>query len=171
MQHSLAILYLSFQIQLMLFWIADRFWERTTVCVDVLTCIQMMPVCGLTDKQWMWVLWLLSCVLPLSACLHLETCLVNDKNISFSCIILMNLTSCPLHPDTSLSHHLKRHLAREEWSQRPLVINAQSPTPAHYNRRSSTPLHNSKILPFTSIDYISLWPPILLWSTLFCFTW
>ncbi|GLD59955.1 KAT8 regulatory NSL complex subunit 1-like protein [Lates japonicus] len=45
--------------------------------------------------------------------------------------------------DTSLSHHLKRHLAREEWSQRPLVINVQSPTPAHYNRRSSTPLHNS----------------------------
>ncbi|XP_040004846.1 KAT8 regulatory NSL complex subunit 1-like protein isoform X2 [Xiphias gladius] len=45
--------------------------------------------------------------------------------------------------DTPLSHHLQRALAREEWSQRPLVINTQLPTPAHYNRRSSTPLHNS----------------------------
>ncbi|XP_040914062.1 KAT8 regulatory NSL complex subunit 1-like protein isoform X2 [Toxotes jaculatrix] len=45
--------------------------------------------------------------------------------------------------DTPLSHHLQRALDREVWSQRPLVINAQSPTPTRYNRRSSTPLRNS----------------------------
>ncbi|CAK6970298.1 KAT8 regulatory NSL complex subunit 1-like protein [Scomber scombrus] len=43
--------------------------------------------------------------------------------------------------DTPLSHH--RALAREEWSQKPLIINAQPSSPAHYNRRSSTPLHRS----------------------------
>ncbi|KAG7241656.1 hypothetical protein INR49_025121 [Caranx melampygus] len=41
-------------------------------------------------------------------------------------------------------NYLKRALPREEWSQRPLVINASSPTPSHCNRRSSTPLHNSQ---------------------------
>ncbi|XP_041807140.1 KAT8 regulatory NSL complex subunit 1-like protein isoform X2 [Chelmon rostratus] len=46
--------------------------------------------------------------------------------------------------DTPLSHHLKRALAREEWSQRPLVINVQASSPAHYNRCSSTPRHNSR---------------------------
>ncbi|XP_067459400.1 KAT8 regulatory NSL complex subunit 1-like protein isoform X1 [Thunnus thynnus] len=45
--------------------------------------------------------------------------------------------------DNPLSHHLHRALAREEWSQKPLIINAQPSSPAHYNRRSSTPLHNS----------------------------
>ncbi|XP_074515745.1 KAT8 regulatory NSL complex subunit 1-like protein isoform X4 [Sebastes fasciatus] len=45
--------------------------------------------------------------------------------------------------DTLLSHPFKRVLAREEWSQRPLVINIQPSGPAHYNRRSSTPLHTS----------------------------
>ncbi|XP_031714495.1 KAT8 regulatory NSL complex subunit 1-like protein isoform X1 [Anarrhichthys ocellatus] len=46
--------------------------------------------------------------------------------------------------DTPRSHHLKRVLAREEWSQRPLSINVQPSSQAHYNRRSSTPLHNSR---------------------------
>ncbi|XP_045909937.1 KAT8 regulatory NSL complex subunit 1-like protein isoform X3 [Micropterus dolomieu] len=45
--------------------------------------------------------------------------------------------------DAPLSHHSKRALAREEWSQRPLVINVQPSSPAHYKRRSSTPLHSS----------------------------
>ncbi|XP_071314763.1 KAT8 regulatory NSL complex subunit 1-like protein isoform X2 [Trachinotus anak] len=45
--------------------------------------------------------------------------------------------------DTPLSHRLQRAQAREEWSQRPLVINGQLAPPAHYNRHSSTPLHNS----------------------------
>ncbi|XP_026231390.1 KAT8 regulatory NSL complex subunit 1-like protein isoform X2 [Anabas testudineus] len=45
--------------------------------------------------------------------------------------------------DTPLSHHLQRSLAREEWSQKPLVINMESPAPANYNRCSSTPLHKS----------------------------
>ncbi|XP_034417536.1 KAT8 regulatory NSL complex subunit 1-like protein isoform X2 [Cyclopterus lumpus] len=45
---------------------------------------------------------------------------------------------------TPLSHHLKRVQAREEWSQRPLLINVQPSSQAHYNRRSSTPLHNSR---------------------------
>ncbi|KAM6954957.1 KAT8 regulatory NSL complex subunit 1-like protein isoform 2-T2 [Lycodopsis pacificus] len=46
--------------------------------------------------------------------------------------------------DTPRSHHLKRVLAREEWSQRPLSVNVQPSSQAHYNRRSSTPLHNSR---------------------------
>ncbi|XP_073330082.1 KAT8 regulatory NSL complex subunit 1-like protein isoform X2 [Pagrus major] len=45
--------------------------------------------------------------------------------------------------DTPLSHHLKTARAREEWSLKPLVINVQPSSAACYNRRSSTPLHNS----------------------------
>lgn len=55
---------------------------------DVLTCIQMMPVCGPTlhtncRKDWMWVFWLASCGFPLIVCLLLEMCWVIDNNISF----------------------------------------------------------------------------------------
>ncbi|XP_069389627.1 KAT8 regulatory NSL complex subunit 1-like protein isoform X2 [Paralichthys olivaceus] len=45
--------------------------------------------------------------------------------------------------DTPQAHRPQGALAREEWSQRPLVINSQSPTPVHFKRCSSTPLHNS----------------------------
>ncbi|XP_019123604.2 KAT8 regulatory NSL complex subunit 1-like protein isoform X4 [Larimichthys crocea] len=45
--------------------------------------------------------------------------------------------------DTSPAHRLKRALAREQWFQKPLVVNIQPYSPAHYNRRSSTPLHKS----------------------------
>ncbi|KAM7407624.1 hypothetical protein PAMA_003381 [Pampus argenteus] len=44
--------------------------------------------------------------------------------------------------DTPLSHHLQRFLAKEEWSQKPLII-TQPSSPANYHRCSSTPLHNS----------------------------
>ncbi|KAM4558841.1 KAT8 regulatory NSL complex subunit 1-like protein [Odontesthes bonariensis] len=41
-------------------------------------------------------------------------------------------------------HNFQRVGAREEWSQRPLVINSQLSSPAHYKRNSSTPRHNSR---------------------------
>ncbi|XP_034430351.1 KAT8 regulatory NSL complex subunit 1-like protein isoform X3 [Hippoglossus hippoglossus] len=44
---------------------------------------------------------------------------------------------------TPQAHPPQRALAREEWSQRTLVDDAQSPTPVHFKRRTSTPLHNS----------------------------
>ncbi|XP_029937565.1 KAT8 regulatory NSL complex subunit 1-like protein isoform X2 [Myripristis murdjan] len=47
--------------------------------------------------------------------------------------------------DTPLSYHLQSALAREEWAQRPLVVNAQpsSSGPGSRPTHSSTPLHNS----------------------------
>ncbi|TNN77425.1 KAT8 regulatory NSL complex subunit 1-like protein [Liparis tanakae] len=50
-------------------------------------------------------------------------------------------------PDCSSNTPL-RVQAREEWSQRPLLISVQPSSQTHYKRRSSTPLHNSKKLPF-----------------------
>ncbi|XP_068429270.1 KAT8 regulatory NSL complex subunit 1-like protein isoform X2 [Clinocottus analis] len=58
-----------------------------------------------------------------------------------------NSTPHPVQPpsfDTPLSHHLKGVQGREEWSQRPLFINVQPSSQAYYNRRCSTPLHNSR---------------------------
>lgn len=64
-------------------------------------------------------------------------------------------------PDTSLSQYLKSNPAREEWCQRPLVINAELFSPADHITHSSTPLHTSKILPFAddlplSLDFHSI---------------
>ncbi|XP_028992675.1 KAT8 regulatory NSL complex subunit 1-like protein isoform X3 [Betta splendens] len=51
----------------------------------------------------------------------------------------------PLSFDTAPSYHIQRRsVAREEWAQRPLVIDSQPSAPPHYNRRSSTPLRNSR---------------------------
>nr|XP_020463314.1 KAT8 regulatory NSL complex subunit 1-like protein [Monopterus albus] len=95
----------------------------------------------------------LSPSLSLCSCSCCSSCdpvvLCSDPDCSSSWALSSRNPSSRPHPvlslsfDTPLSHHLHRALAREEWSQRPLVINAHSPTPAHYNRCSSTPLHNS----------------------------
>ncbi|XP_022597065.1 KAT8 regulatory NSL complex subunit 1-like protein [Seriola dumerili] len=95
----------------------------------------------------------LSSSLSSSSCSCCSSCdpvvLCSDPDCSSSLAQSFKKQSSRPHPvlslsfDTPLSHHLQRALAREEWSQRPLVINAQTPTPAQYNRRSSTPLHNS----------------------------
>lgn len=74
------------------------------------------------------------------------------------------LKLCPADPP--LSRHLQRNPGREVWSQRPLVFSIQPSSPARYNRHSSTPLHNSKILPFTSIDYT---PCSVAWFSLLFF--
>lgn len=95
-----------------------------------------------------------------------------DEYCRFSLTTNLKLC-CHLLPDTPLSHHVKTALAREEWSLKPLVINVHPSSAVCYNRRSSTPLHNSKILHF-SIDYIPfyvLWCSHLLqYIALFCFT-
>uniref|UniRef100_UPI0037E8585B KAT8 regulatory NSL complex subunit 1-like protein n=1 Tax=Semicossyphus pulcher TaxID=241346 RepID=UPI0037E8585B len=75
--------------------------------------------------------------------------LCSDPDCSSSRVQPSRTPSSTPHPvlsssfDTSLFHTLKRAQAREEWSQRPLVINARASSPAHCSRRSSTPLHNS----------------------------
>ncbi|KAM9346861.1 KAT8 regulatory NSL complex subunit 1-like protein [Symphorus nematophorus] len=88
-----------------------------------------------------------------SSCLSCSSCdpvvLCSDPDCSSSRALSSRTPSSTPHPvsslsfDNSLSHPFKRALAREEWSQRPLVINVQPSSPAHYKRRSSTPLHNS----------------------------
>ncbi len=115
----------------------------------------------LSVRQQMWVLWHCWCVLTLTACLHLCVCDVLSnwsKKLYIAATAVFSLTTClklcPAPPDASLSHRLKKDPAREEWSQRPLFINMTPTCPAHYDRHSSTPLHNSKILPFNSIDCI-----------------
>ncbi|XP_042350774.1 KAT8 regulatory NSL complex subunit 1-like protein isoform X2 [Plectropomus leopardus] len=92
----------------------------------------------------------LSSSLASSTCSCCSSCdpvvLCSDPDCSSSTVL--STSSIP-HPmlslsfDTPVSHHLQRVQAREEWSQRPLVINVQPSSPAHHNRRSSTPLHNS----------------------------
>ncbi|XP_059199029.1 KAT8 regulatory NSL complex subunit 1-like protein [Centropristis striata] len=72
--------------------------------------------------------------------------LCSDQDCSFR----RTRSSSTPHPasslsfDTRLSHHIKRLLAREQWSQRPLVVNVQPASQQHYNTHSSTPLHNSQ---------------------------
>ncbi|XP_070771370.1 KAT8 regulatory NSL complex subunit 1-like protein [Enoplosus armatus] len=95
----------------------------------------------------------LSSSLSSSSCLCCSSCdpvaLCSDPDCSSSRALSSRTPSSTPHPvlsfsfDTPLSHHLKRALSREEWSQRPLVINVEPSSPAHYKRRSSTPLHNS----------------------------
>lgn len=106
--------------------------------------------------QWLWKFWLESCLLLLIACLPLK--IKTDENISLLKLLYYfdNLTICLLYPDAPLSQQLQRSLAREQWFQNPLVINTQLPTAAHYNRRSSTPLHNSKIMPNIDLTLLSL---------------
>ncbi|XP_044073599.1 KAT8 regulatory NSL complex subunit 1-like protein isoform X2 [Siniperca chuatsi] len=94
----------------------------------------------------------LSSSLSTSSCSCCSSCdpvvLCCDPECSSSRALSSRTPSSTPHPvlslsfDTPLSHHVKRALAREEWSQRPLVINQPS-SPAHYKRRSSTPLHSS----------------------------
>lgn len=133
-------------------------------------------------KQWMWVLWHVSYTAGVcNPFMHSENCRVIDPKrftllkivflLLLFLFLIIYLKWTHLLSDTPLSHHITRALAREEWSQRPLVLNVQPSSPPHYNRRSSTPLHNSKIRPFTSIDYIPcsvLWCSLL--STLPCST-
>uniref|UniRef100_A0A3Q3MXZ2 KAT8 regulatory NSL complex subunit 1-like n=1 Tax=Mastacembelus armatus TaxID=205130 RepID=A0A3Q3MXZ2_9TELE len=95
----------------------------------------------------------LSSSLSSSSCSCCSSCdpvvLCSDPDCSSGCTLSSKSPTSRPHPvlslssDTPLSHHLQRALAREKWSQRPLVVNAQSPTPAPYTRHSSTPLHNS----------------------------
>ncbi|XP_051259897.1 KAT8 regulatory NSL complex subunit 1-like protein [Dicentrarchus labrax] len=89
----------------------------------------------------------LSSSLSSPSCSRCSSCdpvvLCSDPNCSFSRALTSRAPSLSLSVDTPLSHHLKKTLAREEWSQRPLVVNVQPSRAAHYNRRSSTPLHNS----------------------------
>ncbi|XP_033470896.2 KAT8 regulatory NSL complex subunit 1-like protein isoform X2 [Epinephelus lanceolatus] len=94
----------------------------------------------------------LSSSLSSSSCSCCSSCdpvvLCSDPDCSSSRVLSSRTSNSTPHPvsslsfDTPLSHRLKRVLAREEWSQRPLVINDQA-SPAHYNRHSSTPQHNS----------------------------
>ncbi|XP_071398429.1 KAT8 regulatory NSL complex subunit 1-like protein [Centroberyx affinis] len=90
-----------------------------------------------------------------SSCSSCSSCdpsvLCSDPACSSSSPLTSRTSHCRAHPvlslsfDTPLSHHLQRALAREEWSQRPLVVNAKLSSPGHYNRltHSSTPLHSS----------------------------
>ncbi|KAK5598958.1 hypothetical protein CRENBAI_001201 [Crenichthys baileyi] len=50
----------------------------------------------------------------------------------------------PLSSGITTSHHFQKIIAREEWVQRPLIINSKQPSPLNYRRISSTPRHNSR---------------------------
>ncbi|XP_070832606.1 KAT8 regulatory NSL complex subunit 1-like protein isoform X1 [Chaetodon trifascialis] len=88
--------------------------------------------------------------LSLSSCSCCSSCdpvfLCSDPDCSSSRALTSRTPSSTPHPafslasDAPLSHRVKR---APEWSQRPLVVNVQPSSPAHYNRRSSTPVHNS----------------------------
>ncbi|XP_029386674.1 KAT8 regulatory NSL complex subunit 1-like protein isoform X3 [Echeneis naucrates] len=75
--------------------------------------------------------------------------LCSDPDCSYSLALSSSKQSSRPHHvlspsfDVPLSPTLQRSLRREEWSQRPLNINVETPTPAHFSRRSSTPLHSS----------------------------
>ncbi|KAI3356135.1 hypothetical protein L3Q82_017392, partial [Scortum barcoo] len=96
---------------------------------------------------------LFSSLLSSSSCSCCSFCdpvvLCSDPDCSSSGASSSRTPSSTTHPasfpsfDTPLSHHLIKSTAREEWSQRPLVISIQPSSPSHYGRRSSTPLHNS----------------------------
>nr|XP_046260913.1 KAT8 regulatory NSL complex subunit 1-like protein isoform X2 [Scatophagus argus] len=95
----------------------------------------------------------LSSSLSSSSCSCCSSCdpvvLCSDPDCSSGSAQSFRTPSSTPHPvlspsfDTILSHPLKMALAREEWCQRPLVVNVQPSSPACYSRRSSTPLHNS----------------------------
>ncbi|XP_030614124.1 KAT8 regulatory NSL complex subunit 1-like protein isoform X1 [Archocentrus centrarchus] len=78
-----------------------------------------------------------------SSCDPVASC--SDPDCSSSRVLSSDTLNFQAHPVSSLTfgmptyHHMKRILAREVWSQRPLVINS----PANYKQHSSTPLHNS----------------------------
>nr|XP_043875995.1 KAT8 regulatory NSL complex subunit 1-like protein isoform X1 [Solea senegalensis]XP_043875996.1 KAT8 regulatory NSL complex subunit 1-like protein isoform X1 [Solea senegalensis] len=82
-----------------------------------------------------------------SSCDPVVLCSDHDVSSS-SAMSLRKHSSGPHHVlsplfDTPLAHDLQRTFAGEEWSQRPLVINAHSSAPALHHRCESTPLHNS----------------------------
>ncbi|XP_034740846.1 KAT8 regulatory NSL complex subunit 1-like protein isoform X3 [Etheostoma cragini] len=95
----------------------------------------------------------LSSSLSTSSCSSCSSCdpvvLCPDPDCSSSRALYSRTPSFTPHPklsfsyDTPRSHHFNRVRTREEWSQRPMVFNAQPSSLTHYNRHSSTPLHNS----------------------------
>ncbi|XP_069554640.1 KAT8 regulatory NSL complex subunit 1-like protein isoform X1 [Brachyistius frenatus] len=88
-----------------------------------------------------------------SSCSYCSSCdpvvLCSDPDCSSSTVLSSSTLSSRPHSvssfsfETSICHYVQRVQAREEWSQRPLVINNRPSCPADYKRRSSTPLHNS----------------------------
>ncbi|KAM4731919.1 KAT8 regulatory NSL complex subunit 1-like protein isoform 1-T2 [Anableps anableps] len=50
----------------------------------------------------------------------------------------------PLSSDMTTSHHFQKIKAREEWVQRPLIINSKLSNPPNYGRVSSIPRHKSR---------------------------
>ncbi|XP_014844328.1 PREDICTED: KAT8 regulatory NSL complex subunit 1-like protein isoform X1 [Poecilia mexicana] len=50
----------------------------------------------------------------------------------------------PLSSGVTTSHHFQQFKAREEWVQRPLIINSRLSNPPNYGRVSSTPRHKSR---------------------------
>ncbi|KAF3843001.1 hypothetical protein F7725_001850, partial [Dissostichus mawsoni] len=75
--------------------------------------------------------------------------LCSDPACSSSRALSSRTPSSNPHPAVSLSfgtpqsNQSNRALSREEWSLRPLIITVEPCSPSHYNRSSSTPLHNS----------------------------
>ncbi|XP_047457563.1 KAT8 regulatory NSL complex subunit 1-like protein isoform X2 [Mugil cephalus] len=90
-----------------------------------------------------------SCSCCSSSCNPLVLCSDPDCSSGRSLSSSPSSSSRP-HPMSSLSfgspmcHHFQRTMAREEWFQRPLVINNQLSSPLNYKRHSSTPLHSGK---------------------------
>ncbi|XP_008289047.1 KAT8 regulatory NSL complex subunit 1-like protein [Stegastes partitus] len=66
----------------------------------------------------------------------------SSRVISSSTLSSRPLSVSSLSFDTTTCHNVQGVLAREEWSQRPLVINAKLYSPENHKRRSSTPLQN-----------------------------
>ncbi|XP_023125926.2 KAT8 regulatory NSL complex subunit 1-like protein isoform X2 [Amphiprion ocellaris] len=95
----------------------------------------------------------LSSSLSSSSCSSCSSCdpvvLCSDPDCSCSRATPSSSLSSRPHTVSSLSfdtptcHNLQRAPAREEWCQRPLVINTELCSPENYQRRTSTPLHNS----------------------------
>ncbi|XP_033990458.1 LOW QUALITY PROTEIN: KAT8 regulatory NSL complex subunit 1-like protein [Trematomus bernacchii] len=73
--------------------------------------------------------------------------LCSDPACSSSRALSSRTPSSNPHPAVSLSFGTPQsnqsEKSREEWSLRPLIINVEPCSPSHYNRSSSTPLHNS----------------------------
>ncbi|KAM8748547.1 KAT8 regulatory NSL complex subunit 1-like protein isoform 2-T2 [Acanthopagrus schlegelii] len=84
-----------------------------------------------------------------SSCDPVVLCSDPDCSSNSSGALSSRTTGSTPHPalslsfDTPLSDHIKAAQAREEWSLKPLVVNVHPSSAACYNRRSSTPLHNS----------------------------
>ncbi|XP_028249292.1 KAT8 regulatory NSL complex subunit 1-like protein isoform X2 [Parambassis ranga] len=82
-----------------------------------------------------------SCCSPFSSCDPVVLCHDPDCSSSSS-FRSKHHSSASSTFDTPMSHHLQKVGAREEWCQRPLVINSQPCHRGSYRRCSSTPLHN-----------------------------